>query len=122
MIDVEIIKETVFTIDGNPYSEEEAYEIYSALKEHFEPKNVKEEESPFKKILEEMEKEEKNREKEKDRVNPYKPWPNPFKPYPWKIKPYPYPWDDPYRPTFLTTSNKTSLDEEIQKKPRGLRF
>ena len=116
MSHVEITKETVLTINGNPYSEEEAFEIYSALKEHFEPKDVKKEESPFKKILEEME---KNREKEK--AIPSIPWPEPPRPYPWEIKPYPLPWEDPYRPYF-TTSNKTTLMDEHQKKPRGLRF
>lgn len=80
-------------IEGRLYTEEEARDIYEALRSHFEKDSEKPSNNPtLKEILEKMEKE-KNAEK----VYPSRPWPfwpDPIKPE--DISPY----IDPFGPRY----------------------
>lgn len=95
MSTVNISKRTTveIEIDGMLYTEEEAHEIYEALRGHFEEVCAPSDNTTLKDILEKMEQDEKNQRK----VKPYQPfprWPDPIKPE--DIGPH----IDPFWPTY----------------------
>lgn len=86
---------TTIEIDGKTYTEDEAYQIYNELAQHFSSKTKKDE--TLEKLLKEAEKESKNKKKEKGIREPWERITDPLKPW---LKP------DHFRPYLFEETNK----------------